>query len=1256
MNNTASGSIASTSQEASHTSVIVFLIALTIAAISALVWKEHDSLNNVRSQVRSELMLQSLSLSSLLENSFESAEQTLNGVAYRIEYNAGKVGIALDLRRTQLRSPSLTDLRAYDINHALSERAGMSRLNSELLPEWAQDEIAHGRSTGFGKDGDSIAFYRTVRRSDGAVLGTVYATMAGEYFLSQTSQNLLSDVDASYLVGPDDTLMLNLSQQDNTNQLVNALQSVKKLDVEFGGHGSKISEVGDKLIVIQQLRNYPLRIVQITANDVVIERWKGNALYSLGLASLIILAASLFITNLRRAERVNRRLISDLYRMNLVIEQSPVPIVITDLDANIVYVNSAFSHNTGYERDEVIGQNPRRLQSGITEVPTYRDMWHQLVHGCSWHGVLINKRKDGNLFWEESFIAPLRDISGRTTHYFAVKIDVSARHLAEEKLLEAQVHLQASHDLLDHLSRHIPGVIYQYQIYPDGTECVPYASEGANALFGLRPDQVQSDATALFRLVHADDLVRLRNSIAKSAQDLTMWQQEYRVTTGKGEIRWVSGQANPMKLPDGSVLWHGFIRDVSERKILEQTIHDHVRDLNTILDNSSVGISFVRDRRIVWANLRMGELFGYALEEMVGQNTRDFYPSQASFDALGEQYRQAMATGDRYIVEQPMRHKDGRDVWMRVSGKVVDPDNPAVGSIWIFEDITEQRRIFSSLQLAANVFTYAREGIMITDAKGTILAVNETFSTITGYERSEVLGKNPRILNSGRQANEFYVAMWKNLQEKGHWYGEVWNRRKSGEVYAEMQTVSAVKDAQGVIQNYVALFSDISPMKAHERELERIAHYDALTQLPNRVLLADRLQQAMIQSQRRRHCLAVVYLDLDGFKSVNDAFGHPAGDTLLIEISQRIKSALREGDTLARIGGDEFVAILADLENSRECEPVLARMLVAASEPVTVGTNELRVSASMGVTLYPQDDSEADLLMRHADQAMYCAKQAGKHRYHLFDVAQDSAMQARRESIQRVSQALDSGELVLYYQPKVNMRTGHVVGAEALVRWQHPQRGLLASAEFLPLVEDHQIGVAIGEWVIQTALTQMAVWRNAGFAISVSVNVGARQLQQTTFVDRLKQILAAYKGVDPQHLQLEVLESHAFQDVKKVGEIMNRCHAFGVTFALDDFGTGYSSLTYLKQLPARTLKIDQSFVHDMLENPSDLAIVNGVIGLARAFGREVIAEGVESVAHRDMLLSIGCELAQGFGIARPMPASELAEWAANWSRSPAWIK
>jgi len=578
------------------------------------------------------------------------------------------------------------------------------------------------------------------------------------------------------------------------------------------------------------------------------------------------------------------------------------------------------------------------------------------------------------------------------------------------------------------------------------------------------------------------------------------------------------------------------------------------------------------------------------------------------------------------------------------------------GVVVVHTDISARKSAEEGLQQAASVFTFSGEGIFITNLSGEILKVNESFSRITGYSCEAVIGQNAHILSSGRQGKGYYAALWESLQNKGHWYGEIWNRRKNGEVYAEMLKITAVRDASGVTQHYVALFSDITSMKEHQKQLEHIAHFDSLTGLPNRVVLADRLRQAMATALRRGLRVGVAFLDLDGFKSINDKHGHQAGDLLLIDLAGRMKQALRDGDTLTRLGGDEFVAVLLDLDDVSASVPILNRLLQAAAHPLTYGAAQLKVSASLGVTFYPQgEEVDADQLLRQADQSMYQAKLAGRNRFHIFDAEQDRHIRGVHESLEQIQRALTEQQLVLYYQPKVNMRTSAVVGVEALIRWNHPQRGLLGPDDFLHVTEDSGLAVAIGEWVIDTALAQIEAWHAIGLHLRVAVNVGARQLQAPDFVQVLGDLLAAHPGVQPGDLELEVLETSALNDIERVCGILDACAKLGVQFALDDFGTGYSSLTYLRRLPVSTLKIDQSFVRNMLNNADDLAILEGVLGLAAAFQRKVIAEGVENLESGRLLLLFGCELAQGFAIARPMPADQLPSWVRGWKSDPTWF-
>jgi len=690
-----------------------------------------------------------------------------------------------------------------------------------------------------------------------------------------------------------------------------------------------------------------------------------------------------------------------------------------------------------------------------------------------------------------------------------------------------------------------------------------------------------------------------------------------------------------------------------------RTIADSEALFHAVFDNAAVGIAQASlQGQFLQINPYFCRFLGYEHDEMLAPGF-DFqqvtWPEDLDADL---QHLQRLLAGEdaSFSMEKRYIRKDGSIVWGYLAVHLVRAgDGTPQYFIAAVHDMTERKKGEEALSLAASVFTHAREGIMITEVDGTIVNVNDSFTRITGYSREEALGQNPRLLKSGLQSEAYYAEMWQSIEEKGHWYAETWNRRKNGEIYAEMQTISVVRDADGGARHYVSLFSDITAIKEHERQLEHIAHFDALTGLPNRVLLADRLQQAMWQVQRRGQLVAVAYLDLDGFKAINDRFGHDVGDRVLVGVATRMKAILREGDTLARIGGDEFVAVLVDLPDSDSCLPLLTRLLAGAAEPLLLAENSLQVSASLGVTFFPQADGiDAEQLQRQADQAMYQAKLAGKNRYHVFDAEQDRNARGHFETLEHVRHALKSGELVLHYQPKVNMRSGRVTGSEALIRWQHPQRGLLAPALFLPVIENHALAVDVGEWVIDTALSQVESWHQQGLDLPVSVNVGARQLQQRDFVERLQAILAAHPSVSPACLELEVLETSALEDIAGVSQVIGACHALGVSFALDDFGTGYSSLTYLKRLPVTLLKIDQSFVRDMLDDADDLAILKGVISLAKAFHREVIAEGVETVAHGTALLQLGCELAQGYGIARPMPAADLLAWAASWKPDAAW--
>jgi diguanylate cyclase (GGDEF)-like protein/PAS domain S-box-containing protein len=541
----------------------------------------------------------------------------------------------------------------------------------------------------------------------------------------------------------------------------------------------------------------------------------------------------------------------------------------------------------------------------------------------------------------------------------------------------------------------------------------------------------------------------------------------------------------------------------------------------------------------------------------------------------------------------------------------------------------------------------------------------QTGEALGSPEYAKLLGYDPAEFQSDLQVwqdslhpddHDAVMAAYQKCLIQGSAFSMEYRRRSKNGSWLWFNSMAEIIEWSSTQQplRMIGIHTDITERKQTEVNLERIAHYDLLTDLPNRVLLADRLSQAMVQCQRRRQSVAVVYLDIDGFKAVNDTYGHDMGDKLLVALSQRMKEALREGDTLARIGGDEFIAVMVDLEKIEDSEPVLKRLLKTAAAPVVVGDTALKVSVSIGVTLFPQDGVDGDQLMRHADQAMYTAKQAGKNRYHLFDTTLHKEIAFRLESIGDIRSALTRSEFVLHYQPKVNMNTGEVIGVEALIRWQHPDRGLIPPSDFLPVIEGHAISLELGEWVIETALGQISQWQSMGISLPTSVNISVHQLQQSNFEHRLAALLSAHPDVNPHYFELEILETWALNNVSQVSATMDACCELGVSFALDDFGTGYSSLTYLRRLPAHLIKIDQSFVRDMLEDADDLAIVEGVVGLAKLFQRGVIAEGVETVTHGKALLDLDCDLAQGNGIARPMPADDIPEWLSSWESDDFW--
>lgn len=550
--------------------------------------------------------------------------------------------------------------------------------------------------------------------------------------------------------------------------------------------------------------------------------------------------------------------------------------------------------------------------------------------------------------------------------------------------------------------------------------------------------------------------------------------------------------------------------------------------------------------------------------------------------------------------------------------------------------------------LTAGVFDHSQEGIIITDAQGSILDVNPAFERITGYTKEEVLGCNPRILQSGLQTDEFYAQMWSEIQSQSFWRGEIWNRKKSGEIYPEILSISAIRDSDNTITNYVAIFLDISTLKEKEGELRKLAFYDPLTGLPNRALANDRLRQNAARHQRNGRLLAIAYIDLDGFKEINDLYGHDIGDQVLIQLSKNMKLTLRESDSLARIGGDEFLAILPDLSAYADLEVLVGRLMNTVRQTIWHNNIPLQLSASIGVSFFPQQElGDPDQLIRQADHAMYQAKFAGKNRFRIYGGEHEPRSRGRDSLIDDLREALVSGRFVMFYQPQVNSRTHQIIGVEGLLRWNQPERGLVPPGDFLPDIAGDIFEIELGWWCVEKALNQARAWHKLGLQIPISINVSAAQLQHPGFVDSIEIRLRQFPGLPAKSLQIEIRESVALSDLPRTGELIKSLDALGVGFGIDNFGTGQSTLVMLRHLPADVLKIDQGFIRPMLTEPEGLQMLLGLLAVGRAFDRRMIAEGVENPLQADVLMRLGCECVQGFAIAKPMPGEAIPEWVSN---------
>jgi diguanylate cyclase (GGDEF)-like protein/PAS domain S-box-containing protein len=696
---------------------------------------------------------------------------------------------------------------------------------------------------------------------------------------------------------------------------------------------------------------------------------------------------------------------------------------------------------------------------------------------------------------------------------------------------------------------------------------------------------------------------------------------------------------------------------VLRRDRVEQAVAEKEAEVNLILNSTAEAIFGVDlDCNCTFVNRACLEMLGYsAAEELLGRPIHDLihhshgdgrpYPAHECPALPGSSPREM-----RHVDDEVFWRRDGTFLPVEYWSHPILRQGRLDGAVVTFIDISQRIAAHEELRLAAKVFDNTLEGVMVTDAETRILFVNRAFSRITGYTDAEVVGRTPHWLSAGRHDDAFYRELWAEIAANGGWQGEIWNRNKAGVEYPEWLSISAVHDSAGEVVNFVGVFADISRIKQSEAQLEHLAHHDPLTALPNRTLFQSRLAHAINISQRHDTGLALLFMDLDGFKNINDSLGHPAGDELLQAIARRLAANLRTVDTLARLGGDEFVILLEDLDGPNEAAVVAQNLLNLLREPFLLGDGrEVFSGASIGISLFPEDAADATQLVRNADAALYQAKAQGRDTYRFYTEALTRLANERLHLESRLRGALDRGEFIVYYQPQVATRDGRLIGAEALVRWLTPEGELVPPARFIPLAEETGLIRPLGEWVLRQACGQFRAWFDAGLPpISLAVNLSSRQIEQRDVVGLLRRVLEE-TGFPAQYLELEITESAIMAQGEQAAGVLAALKRLGVSLAIDDFGTGYSSLAYLKRFAVDKLKIDRGFIRDIPRDSNDVEIAATIIAMAKNLKLKVLAEGVETEAQRLFLQAHDCDAYQGYYYSRPLPAEAFREL---WGRQP----
>lgn len=775
-------------------------------------------------------------------------------------------------------------------------------------------------------------------------------------------------------------------------------------------------------------------------------------------------------------------------------------------------------------------------------------------------------------------------------------------------------------------------------------------NKGAEKIFGYKAQEmIGGDMLCLF----PGDLLYEEEVFLKTiARGDALEHFQTRRIHKDGRILQVSVTLSPIRHAHGEIIGISTIaRDISD----QFELHESLRLAKNIIENSNDAIIAKSLNGIITSwNKGAERIFGYSAQEMVGGNMLRLFPSDRELEE--GLILERVASGKRIDSFQTERiHKDGHVIHVSVTiSPIFDSRGVVVGASKIARDITNEWNLTNRLKIIGEIYQQSHQAVVLTDGQGTITEVNPAFSVIMGYQPEEVIGKNPLMFHSSKQGPEVLRQIEEGIIENNHYQGEVWTRRKDGTTVASLLTIDKVPTAGGI--HYAGIFSDITALKVSEDQLIKVVHYDPLTNLPNRLLFMERLNSKVLSCAKSNVTLAIIYIDLDDFSKINEEYGEEIGDSLMIEIAHRLSGSMRGDDFIARVGSDEFLGYLSDIANDVQFEVLIEKIMRNLSVPTSISGHNFQITGSVGVRFFScSENKNAEILVRQADQAMIAAKQSGKHRYKVFDPNKDLATKIKLTSLDHIDGGIGRNEFFMMYQPKVDLRSGEMIGVESLVRWNHPGRGVLTPIDFLPGLIDVQLKVKFTEHIIKMVFAQSIAWASEGLFPITSINVYINQLNDK-FFENIRLQMARMPDLNPKCIEFELLETDALLDVTEAINTMEKLHDLGFTFSIDDFGSGYSSLTYLRKLPFDTIKIDQNFVLNDGLSEKNITIVKAIIELAHIFDRHLIAEGVETEEIGAKLIEIGCFYGQGYAISEPLGASEIKQWSENWRPPNAWVR